>query len=118
MWPALDGKPADAQGDRVEWYALQGAVSIGHPSGRWYTVHEARNTTATLLLEAGSDPEVIKAILGHSSIVTSRGYMSEPTMTRAAMERVAERLQLAGADVAARNSRRSHSNQAELDIDV
>ena len=38
-------------------------------------LHEARNTTATLLVEAGVDPKIIKAILGHSSIVTSRGYL-------------------------------------------
>ena len=56
--------------------------------------------------EAGCGGEVIKAILGHSSIVTSRGYMSASrTMTRAAMERVAERLQLTGADGHAASAR-------------
>ena len=37
-------------------------------------LHAARHTTATLLLEQGVDAEVIKQILGHSQIVTTRGY--------------------------------------------
>jgi integrase len=95
VWPRLDGRPASDRDDTEEWHALQCAAGVGHPAGRWFHLHEARNTTATLLLEAGIDPEVIKAILGHSSIVTSRSYMTvHDAMIRDAMQKVAERLQL------------------------
>jgi integrase len=95
VWPRLDGRPASDRDDTEEWHALQCAAAVGHPAGRWFHLHEARNTTATLLLEAGIDPEVIKAILGHSSIVTSRSYMTvHDAMIRDAMQKVAERLQL------------------------
>lgn len=81
--------------DDAAWYALQDAAGVRHPDGRHYTIHEARHSTATLLLEAGVDPAVITAILGHSSIVTSRGYMHVKTAPLAdALEKVAERFAL------------------------
>lgn len=108
VWPVLDGGPCDPKRDDAEWYALQETVShrrgedvryMGdpdHPGGRRYTVHEARHTTATLLLEAGIDPVVIIAILGHSSMLSTKGYLHVKTAPlAAAMEAVAERLQLA-----------------------
>lgn len=95
VWPALDGGPTQPKVDDQEWYALQAAAEVGHPSGRFYTIHEGRHTTATLLLEAKIDPAVIVAILGHSSIVTSQGYMHVDTrQSLDAMVAVAERLQL------------------------
>jgi integrase len=95
VWPTADGRPRLAKDDDEEWYALQAAAKVKHPGGRHYYIHEARHTTATLLMEAGVEPSVIEAILGHSSIVTSRGYMhANTTHTRAAMEKVAKRLQL------------------------
>jgi site-specific recombinase XerD len=67
---------------------------VKHPAGRHYTDHEARNTTATLLFEAEVDPKVIVAILGHSSIVTSRTYQTvRGTEVRKAMDAVAKRLE-------------------------
>ena len=110
VWPNLNGDPTYYKTDDAEWYALQGAASVdevdggrvrladtpvGHPAGRYYTIHETRHTTATLLLEAGVDPVVIQAIIGHSSILTTRMYQhvkQGPAM--AALEQVAERLQL------------------------
>lgn len=95
VWPAVSGAPANVKHDLDEWKGLQGTAGIGHPSGRYYVLHEARNTAATLLMEAKVSNEVITAILGHSSIVTSRGYMHvNQEQARAAMERVVERLQL------------------------
>lgn len=99
VWPTAAGGPASSKADDEEWYALQTTVGQGHPGaggvGRFFTVHEARHTTATLLLEAGVDPAVITAILGHSTIVTSRGYMHVNTAPLAdAMSRVAARLAL------------------------
>jgi site-specific recombinase XerD len=74
---------------------------LGHPSGRYYVPHEARHTTATLLLEAGVDHHVITAILGHSSIVTSRGYQHVRTqLASKALEQIAAQLQLAPKSIA------------------
>lgn len=95
VWPRLDGRPRDEKDDRREWQALQDAAGVRHASGRYYTVHEARHTTATLLLEAGVDDKVIEAILGHSSITTSRGYMHvNQALARRALDDVATRLGL------------------------
>lgn len=95
VWPRPDGRPRDEKVDRLEWQALQDAAGVRHPSGRYFHVHEARNTAATLLLEAGVDPKVIEAILGHSSIVTSRGYMRvNEALARKALDDVATRLGL------------------------
>ncbi len=96
VWPNLDGSPTDKGDDLDEWKGLQGAAgAVGHPGGRYYHTHEARHTTATLLMEAGVPEVVIIAILGHSSIVTSRGYMhANQSAAREAMETIAARLEL------------------------
>ena len=88
VWPRADGKPRDSKADRAEWVELQAEAGVAHPSGRPYVLHEARNNTATLLLAAKVDPAIITAILGHSSIVTSRGYMAvDEQMIRDALSR-------------------------------
>lgn len=90
VWTRPNGWPIDKADDAEEFRALQAAAGVQHPSGRPYVGHEMRNTTATLLLEAGVDPVVITAILGHSSWATSVGYMkARDTRLRAAMEQVA-----------------------------
>lgn len=98
VWPRENGLPRNKQVDAAEFRALQDVAQIANfdgKEGRRYDGHEMRHTTATLLLEAGVDPEVIKAILGHSSIITSRGYMHvNQDLARKAMESVAERLML------------------------
>lgn len=75
VWPRADGRARDQMADRAEWYALNAQAGTKHPSGRPWLIHEERHTTATLLMAAKVDPEIIKAILGHSSIVTSMGYV-------------------------------------------
>jgi integrase len=95
VWTSASGRPADAKADLEEWYALQGSAGVGHPAGRYYYVHEARHTTATQLMEAGVDEHVVTALLGHSSIVTSRGYMHTRTGPALdAMTQVAHQLQI------------------------
>lgn len=95
VWATDAGRPTPDKEDRAQWKALLVTADIEHKSGRPYTLYEARHTCATLLLEAGVDPEVIKTILGHSSIVTSRGYMhAHHELKLAALSSVAERLQL------------------------
>lgn len=95
VWPTAAGRPANEKHDREEWYALQCTAGVSHPAGRWYLLHEARHTTATQLLEAGVDPHQITAIMGHSSILTTRGYQhpgQRPAL--AAMQAVAGVLEL------------------------
>jgi integrase len=95
VWSRLDGRPIDKHVDLEEWKGLQGAAEIGHPAGRYYHGHEIRNTTATLLTEAGVDPFIITAILGHTDIETSRIYVTRRAQqARPAMEAVAAALQL------------------------
>jgi integrase len=95
VWPAASGRPANEKHDLAEWYALQDTVGVRHPSGRHYYIYEARHGLATRLMEEGVDEHVITALMGHSSIVTSRGYMhANQRHALEAMEKVAARLQL------------------------
>jgi integrase len=95
VWPTSEGRPTYYKADDAAWYALQDAAGVRHPSGRHYTIHEARHTAATLLLEAGTDPAVMTAIMGHSSIVTTRGYQhARTTSTLDALQRVSDALGL------------------------
>lgn len=97
VFPDTDGRPLSYKDDDAAWYALQEACGVAHPSGRRYTIHETRHTAAQLLLEAGIDPAIITAILGHSTIVTSRLYMhAKTTHTRDALLRSSSRLELEG----------------------
>lgn len=102
VWTSVDERhgrsevrPARAALDRAGWAALQERAGVAHPSGRPYVLHEARHSTASLLLELGVDQKVIEAIMGHSSIVVTRGYQHvSQTMTRRAMEDMAARIGL------------------------
>lgn len=95
VWPDDHGQPRTKQADSAAWRALQAAAGVAHPSGRPWVLHEARHTTASLLLDGGVDPHTVTAIMGHSSIVTSRGYQHvSQALARQAMDAVAERLGL------------------------
>lgn len=106
VWPVLDnrrsaGRPRSSGDDRDAWYALQLAAGVQPQDERAkrdparYLLHEARHTTATLLLEGGVDEAVITAIMGHSSIVTTRGYQHvSQALARRALDDVAGRLGL------------------------
>ena len=110
VWPVIEhtearmlGRPRASNVDRDAWYALQAAAGVAPTDERAartpprYLLHEARNTTATLLLEAHVDEAVVIAIMGHSSIVTTRGYQTvSQTLARRALSDVAERLGLIG----------------------
>lgn len=89
VWPRADGRPRTARADRAAWYALTDEAEVRHSSGRRYVLHEARGTTATLLLAARVDEKIITAIMGHSTILMSRAYMSvDEGMLRDALSRV------------------------------
>jgi integrase len=93
VWTRSDGRPIDKHADLEEWKGIQGAAEIGHPAGRYYLGHEIRNTTATLLVEAGIDPLIITAILGHTDFRTSQAYVTQRAQqARPAMEAVARAL--------------------------
>lgn len=96
VWPALDGTPADENDDREEWEAIQQTANVVHPSGeRFYTGHEARHTTATMLMEMGVPESVRVAIMGHSTMASTRGYEHvDITEARKALAQVGQRLQL------------------------
>ena len=95
VWPRPDGKPRTDKMDLADWHALQDRAGVRHPSGRYYHTHEARHTTATLLMALGVDTQVIIAIMGHASILSTRQYQhADLTLMRAALDGVAERLQL------------------------
>lgn len=95
VWPALDGSPADENEDREEWHAIQGTAMVGHPAGRYYTVHEARHATGTLLKMLGVPESTRVAIMGHSSSASTKIYEhTEMEEMRAALDKVASVLQL------------------------
>lgn len=95
VWPRANGRPQNPKLDRDAWDALQTRAGIAHPSGRPYFLHEARHTTSTLLMELGVPESVRIAIMGHSSIATTRGYEHvDLSEARKALEGVAGRLML------------------------
>lgn len=101
VWPREDGLPQDPKVDTARWRDLQDeaqVASVDGTRGRRYVLHEARHTTATLLMEAGVSDVVTTSILGHSSIAVSRGYQhAADRLTRQAMETISERFGLIGA---------------------
>lgn len=97
VWPRPDGGPRSAHADLSAWHALQETAGVAHPGGRKFHLHEARHSTATILLSLGVDPIVVVAIMGHSSILSTRAYQHvDLTLARKALEGVAGRLQLDG----------------------
>jgi integrase len=95
VWPGADGRWRDENDDRAEWYAMQDRAGVRHPTGRHYKVHEIRHTTATFLQSLGVDEATRIAIMGHSSIASTRAYEHRDlTLIRSALEKVAGRLAL------------------------
>jgi integrase len=67
----LDGSPLDPSRDNAAWHRL--LERAGVPDVR---LHDARHTTASLLLAARVPEPIIMKILGHSSYVVTRGYQN------------------------------------------
>jgi len=66
--------PRNPASDIDQWEAIQQGAGVAHPSGRPFGTHEIRHTTATLLMELGVPESVRIAIMGHSSMASTRGY--------------------------------------------
>ncbi len=64
-------KPISDKDDRAAWKAAQIRAEVDPVD-----IHAMRGTTATLLMEAGVDARIIQEILGHSNVVTTRGYQT------------------------------------------
>lgn len=99
VWPREDGTPRSAEFDRSEWYEIveQAEVAVTLPDGRTRRplLYEARHTAATLLLAGGIDETTIKAVLGHSSVLSTQSYLhTDRTRTRAALSASAKMLGL------------------------
>ncbi|UEJ83454.1 tyrosine-type recombinase/integrase [Brachybacterium halotolerans subsp. kimchii] len=74
VWPSADGGVREDAGARDAFKALQETVGVRHPNERAYHVHEGRHATATILLALGVDTQIIIAIMGHSSVLSTRKY--------------------------------------------
>lgn len=90
VWPREDGSPRSAEFDRAQWYEIvdQAGVVVPLPDGetRRPLLYEARHTAATLLLAGGVDDTTIKAVLGHSSVLSTQAYLhTDHDRTRAAL---------------------------------
>lgn len=95
VWPRPTGGPWSAKDDRLAWRGLQAVAGVSKPNGSHYVVHEARHSTATLLMAAQVPATVVIAIMGHSAITTAMGYQhADLDQARAALEAVASRLGL------------------------
>lgn len=82
------GRPIHSTGDTKRWRAILDEAKV--PSVR---LHDARHTTATMLLAAGVDAHVVQAIMGHSSVAMTHHYQhADLTMARDAMERMGKLL--------------------------
>lgn len=76
VWPRSDGRPALARDDDAAWKGVLRAAGVVHPSGRDYTIHEARHAVATLLKRTGASDQTAAAILGQSKMLARYVHVS------------------------------------------
>lgn len=87
VW-ANKGQPIDPGADNRAWHDLLERADV--PDAR---LHDARHTTASLLLAAGVPEPIIMKILGHNSYVITRAYQNvDESQLRDALTKVSERL--------------------------
>lgn len=90
------GGPMRKTWDNDTWHSIQDGAGVKHKTGRYYGLHEARHTAATLLLALGTPTPVIQAIVGHSTLLSTMTYLHVSTdQARTALESLSERMQLA-----------------------
>lgn len=69
VWTSGSNTPVSDRADREGWADAQTRAEIDPVQVRYM-----RNTTATLLMEASVPDKVIQSIMGHTNVVTTRGY--------------------------------------------
>lgn len=69
VWTSANNTPISDRADRVGWQDAQARAEVDPVQVRFM-----RNTTATLLMEAQVPDKVIQSILGHTNVLTTRGY--------------------------------------------
>lgn len=85
LFPSHQGRPRNDKQDRADWRELQELAGVAHPSGRPYHVHECRNVAASRLRQLGGDDQAVIALMGHSSIQTTRIYQTVTDADQAAL---------------------------------
>lgn len=91
VWASSRGTPIGDSVDTKAWNAALKAAGL--PTS--IDIHAMRGTTATLLMEARVDAHVIKSILGHAKVATTRGYQQVSLkFAREALGELDELLQL------------------------
>ncbi|KRC52150.1 hypothetical protein ASE16_03630 [Leifsonia sp. Root227] len=86
----LDGAPIQPSHDNKAWHAV--LARAGVPDAR---LHDARHTTASLLLKAGVPERVIMEILGHNSYAVTMKYQHvDKAQLSRAMEDLSARFEL------------------------
>lgn len=86
VWTRTDGTPLIPQDDTDLWKNTLRDIGLVDDTGEPLTLHAARHTLATLLLEAGVPEDVRMQIVGHSSVAAQRIYAHvDQTVTRAAL---------------------------------
>lgn len=68
-WVTPTGKPIPAKTDNEAWHAALAAAGV--PDAR---LHDARHTTATLLMEMGVEEAIRMQIMGQSTVASQRIY--------------------------------------------
>lgn len=82
------GRPMDPRRDWGDWKQLLAAAGVDDSR-----LHAARHTAATFLLASGTDSRVVQALLGHSRLSVTEGYMDVAAdLKRQAVERIAATL--------------------------
>lgn len=74
VWATPAGEPISPAADLGAW--KRATKRAGLPP---VVLHEARHSTATMLVESGVDREIVMSILGHASILTARNYVHTST---------------------------------------
>lgn len=64
------GRPLTSRDDNRAWHELCARAGV-----RDVDLHSARHTMVSLMLESGVDPEIIRQIVGHSTLVSTRHYL-------------------------------------------
>lgn len=93
VWHHRDGRPVYHKDDHESWQVLLIAAGVRETGGPTIDQHRTRNTALSMLLDAGVDPHIINATVGHSDVAMTRGYQYvDLSLARRAFENLSELL--------------------------